>query len=290
MLTEKSIKLIEDATGIDGLQDLIASDEVKDITLKKTKHFSELDYNILYSNLTEGKLTDEKKAELKLAGEEVSVKEIKRKHGFDFEGKSVEKLTEYLMDQIELKSKSESSEIEKQYLKDIEQLKKNLSEKDNKIIEIENKRKTDKINAEIDSYFNSLRIEVPSHIKDEEKRNSYIQKEIEKNKIYFKSQYQFDLDENGNVITKDSKGVIKDDTLSPVKVSELVNKFTVENFVPIETQIKGRGEGDRLPVNGNIASIKNADDLMTYAEKQGVKKNTKEFDALYIEWQKNLKN
>ena len=61
MLTEKSIKIIEDAIGIDGLQDLIASDEAKEITPRKTKHFSELDYNILYTNLTEGKLTDEKK-------------------------------------------------------------------------------------------------------------------------------------------------------------------------------------------------------------------------------------
>ena len=56
------------AEGIEGLQDLIASDEAKDITPRKTKHFSELDYNILYTNLTEGKLTDEKKISIDLSG------------------------------------------------------------------------------------------------------------------------------------------------------------------------------------------------------------------------------
>lgn len=291
MLTENAIKAIEQAIGVNGLQEMITSNEPIEITLKKTKHFDEVSYSQLIDNLTKN-LPPDLYEETKKAGEEMRVKEIKRKYNYEFEGKSVEALNDYLLKQIESKSKTDLTEIEKQYKTDLEKLQKTIETERQEKEKERLLRKQDKINWIVDNHFNSIQIDVPAHLKDAEQINAFRKNEIEKNKIYFKSQYQFDVDDLGNIIIKDSTGQIKkDELLNPVKIENVVNEFATKNFISYGNNgIKGRGGKDEYPSNNTLLSgVKTMDELVSYAEKQGVKKNTKEFDALTTEFLKNNK-
>lgn len=287
MLTENAIKIIETGLGISGLSEMIASEEATEITPTKTKHFPEVDYNILVENLQSQGLTPEKYADAKKAGEEMSVKETKRTKGYEFEGKSVSDLVDYLEKKIESKSITDVTEKEKEYQKDLDQLKKQLIDKTSEVENISFKRKEDKINWLVDNEFNSLQIETPPSLKEDE-IETFIKNEINKNKIYFKSQHSFDI-ENDLMIIKNLQGeIMKDSNLSPVKIDNAVKEFAAQNFIKYGAQgIKGRGGKDQYPGNNALADIKNVDQLTEYAKSKGVIPNTKEFDALYIEFQKN---
>jgi hypothetical protein len=291
MLTENAIKEIEKAIGITGLQEMILSTESIEITPKKTKHFDEISYNQLVQNL-QSSLSPDLYSEAKQAGEEIAVKEIKRANNYEFEGKSVKALNEYLNKQIELKSKTDISEIEKQYKADIEKLQKTIESERSEKEKISHQRKIDKINWIVDNHFSAIQVDIPANLKEPEQVNQFRKNEIEKNKIYFKSQYQFDVDESGNVLIKDLTGnLIKDELLNPVKIDNVVKDFAAKNFIQYGQQvIKGRGGKDEFPSNNNLSTIKDIEQLKEYAAKQGVKPNTKEFDALYIEFNKQHKN
>jgi hypothetical protein len=291
MLTENAIKIIENAIGITGLQEMITNTEALEIVPKKTKHFAELDYNVLVENLSSQGLTPEKYAEAKQAGEEMAIKEIKRLNSLEFEGKTAKALSEYYQKQIELKSKTDVSEIEKTYKSDLEKLQKTIETERSEKEKIIQQRKMDKINWEVDNHFNSLQIEAPPTLKDVEQISTFRKNEIEKNKIYFKSQHQFDVDENGIVIIKGTDGkILKDELLVPVKIENKVKEFAAQNFITYGQQgIKGRGGKDEFSGNNILSGIKTVDQLYEYAEKQGIKKNTSEFDAVYAEFKKNNK-
>jgi hypothetical protein len=291
MLTENAIKLIEEAIGITGLQGLISSTETLDITPKKTKHFDQVSYDKMLENLTND-LPPEKYEEAKRAGEEMKVKKIKREKGFEFEGKTIEALAEYYEKEISLKSKTDVSEIEKKYIKDLEDHKKAIEterkEKENQIF----LRKKDKIDANIDAQFYSLQIDVPPTLKEAADIERFRKNEIEKNKIYFKSQYQFDVDEFGTLIIKDLTGQVKkDELLNPIKIDNVVKEFAAQNFISYGVQqgAKGRGGKDQYPGVNALQGIKSVDELKTYAKEKGIKEGTEEFDAIFIEFKKNNK-
>ena len=289
MLSSEKIKEIEKATGIQGLQEAIDSTEVVDVQLTKTKHFTEQDYNILYDNLTKQAFDNGKYEEAKTAGEEMSVKNAKKKEGLDFEGKSVDNLVEYYKKQLQLAKESNESEIKNQYESDISKLRESLTAKDAEINEMNTLFKNNKINSPIDSFFNSLNIEVPAHIKDEQKAKEYIKTERNRHNVYFKSMNKRDVDEHGNIITLDENGnVLKDEKLQPITIDNLLDNYVKDSFVNVKQEIKGRGEKDRLPGNG-VSNIKSISDLNEYAKKKGIKPNTPEMDAITIEFMKNNK-
>lgn len=291
MLTENAIKLIETAIGITGLQEMITSTEQLEVTPKKTVHFDEVSYQQLRDNLTKS-LPPEYYKEAKEAGEEIAVKEIKRAMNYEFEGKTVKALNDFYQKQIELKTKTDISEIEKHYKIELDEHKKLIEterkEKENIIL----KNKKDKQNYDIDLQFSLINIDAPPSLKDENEILKFKKNEIEKNKTYFKSLYPSDTDENGNTILKDSLTgqILKDETLNPVKLENKVKEFAAQNFISYSQQgTKGRGGKDEYPGNNLLSGIKSLDSLFEYAEKQGVKKGTKEFDALYAEFNKNNK-
>ena len=87
MLTENAIKLIEDAVGISGLQEMIMNPEAVEIVPKKTKHFDEVSYNIMYDNLTNHG-SKGKYEEGKIAGSEILLKKLRDGLELQFEGKT----------------------------------------------------------------------------------------------------------------------------------------------------------------------------------------------------------
>jgi len=289
MLTENAIKILENAVGITGLQEMIANEEAVEITPKKTKHFDEVSYNIMYDNLTKDNFTKDKYEEAKKAGYEMVVKKIREGLGLEFEGKTAENLLENINKKIELLSKNDLTEKETEYQKDLEALKKQIQAERTEKENLAQQRKNDKINWLVDNHFNQLQIDIPAHIKDAEMVEQFRKTEIEKNKIYFKSKYNFDL-EGEQIIPKDINGnILKDDLQSPKKLDVLISEFAKANIINLAQPRNGRGEGDKFPSNNGLSDIKSVEALMEYAEKKGIKKNTSEFDAIYIEYEKNIK-
>ena len=123
MLTQETIKLIEKALGIKGLQEIIESKEETTIKPTNVIHWNQETYDKFIED-SEKRISPETSAELKRAGEEMAVKEIKRRNNFEFEGKSVEKLFEYLNTKI--KANGNETEQIKNLTADNEALKKAL--------------------------------------------------------------------------------------------------------------------------------------------------------------------
>lgn len=285
MLSDKAIEQIEKALGIQGVKEMIASEHVIEIEPKKTKHFSDADYDQLHENLTKQGLTKEKYNEAILAGEEMAVKNLKRDNNLEFEGKSVNNLYEFLNRQIKLKSETDSNKIKAEYEKDIENLRKTISEKEKEIQLITGKVKADKIDYLINNEFNGLQLEIPAHIKDEKEIANFIKFEKERNKTYFKSLYEFDI-ENDRLLVKKDGQIIKDELQNPANIGKLVQDYASSSYMNLKIEKKGRGEGDRLPVN-NVKEFKSLDELKEYAKTKGIMPGTSAFDAIHIEWQKN---
>lgn len=288
MLTSTAIQEIEKATGIVGLQDLIKSEEEKDVVLTKTKHFDEVSYNVLHKNLTEQGLTPEKYEEAKRAGEEMAVKAIKRDSSYEFEGKSVKSLVDFINANNDKAAETSISEREKEVQKDNDFLKGRLVERETEIANLNKSWDSDKINSTINGEFSRLRerIEVPVHIKDEEQQKLYVENEYQKNLLFFKTKYNFER-QNDKVIGKGLNGeVIKDDMANPVTIDSLVNKYEDDSFMNLKQEIRGRGEGDRYS-SQQMAGIQTVEQLKEYAKTKGIRENTGEFDALYIEFEKN---
>lgn len=285
MLSENVISKIEKAIGVTDLASIISSEDVvEDLEFGKTKHFSESEHRQLITNVSND-VPKEKWEEAKKAGLEMSIKKLKEEKGFEFEGKNLEALTSYYEKQIELNKSSNDSELKSKYESDIEELRKTINNYKTKLEQNELNNKKFKIDNTIDSYFNSININVPDGIEDKE---SYIKTQRNKEKVFFKSQYDFDIDEYGNIITSAKGGdILKDETLTPKKVDNLIQDYVSKNIVQVEQKvIKGRGEGDRLP-STNMANLKSQEDLENYAKEKGIRKNTSEYDALYIEYKKN---
>jgi hypothetical protein len=289
MLSEQVIKNIENAIGVQDLASKISSTETIDsLEFGKTKHFTENDYRQQIINV-QNDIPKEKWEEAKQTGIEMAIKELKNAHNLEFEGKTPQALYDYMNNHVEASKTGDIEKIKAVYEKDINQLRENLKEKDSEIESIKLGVKRNKIDSYVDNIFNQIQLEAPMHLKDEKQISEYIRLEREKNKTFFKAQYEFDIDEYDNVIAKKDGELVKDNnTMSPEKVDNLIQEYSKNSFMSLKQSQKGRGEGDRLP-GSSMSNIKNMDELNTYAEKKGIKRNTSEFDALVIEFNKNQK-
>lgn len=284
MLSEQVLQQIEKAIGINDLASMISSEEVIDnLEFGKTKHFSESEHRQLITNVSND-VPKEKWEEAKVAGIEMAIKKLKETKGWDFQGKSLESLTEYYDKQLEANKIDNDSELKSKYESEINELKKVISKYKGEIEQVNLNSKKEKINNTIDSYFNSLDVFVPDGIED---KDGYIRMQRNKEKTFFKSQYDFDIDEHGIITTSKDGNILKDETLSPIKVDNLVKDYVSKSIVQVEQKSKkGRGEGDRLP-STSLTNIKSQDDLDKYAKEKGIVKNTAEYDAIYLEYKKN---
>lgn len=287
MLSEKLIQEIEKATGLAGLQGMIESPELVDAELIKTKHFTEGEHRTLVTNLT-SEVPQEKWEEAKVVGIEKAIKKLKEEKGLDFQGKSPEDLYNFMHKQIEFSKEADNEKLEAEYKQRLSAYEKKLQEKDSEINQMILKSKQSRINSLIDNHFNSLQIEAPAHLKDEKQISEYIKLEKEKNKAFFKNQYEFDIDEYDNIIAKKGGEILKDNTLNPIRVDNLVQDYVKSSFIPIKQSIQGRGEGDRLP-SRDMTKFKSVNEVIEHYKAKGVKPNTSEMDAIIMEYNKTNK-
>ncbi len=294
MLSEKLISEIEKATGLTELQGMIASEETQDAELTKTKHFTEAEHRQLVTNIQKDIPQDDYENN-KLIGHEMAVKaqrdKIREETGddtFDFGGKHVEHLYDYMKKQIDISKETDSSRIRSEYENDISQLKKTLQSEKDRYSELETSIKTNSISNHIKNLVNQDEINVPNYIKDPEEIKNFIKIEKRKNELLFNSTHKFDIDEHKNIITKDLQGnILKDEMQSPMKVDNIYKDFKVKNFMNLkEVKQQGRGEGDIFPSN-KMTNFKDINEVITHYEKKGVKVGTSQMDAVIEEFSKN---
>lgn len=288
MLSEKLIQKISSAIGVDDLASKITSEEViEDLDFGKTKHFTENDYRQQIINIQKD-IPKEKWEEAKLAGHEMAIKKLKEDKAIDFHGKSVEDLFTYMQSQIEISKESDISKLKSEHDNNLSILKKTIEEKDKEIEKIKLDGKNSRINSHISNLFNSVQIEVPDYIKNEEDVKKYVQEHKKMHELNFKSKFEkFDIDEYNNIIAVKEGKVLKDsDTLNPVTVDNLFQDYSKNSFMNLKQSRKGRGEGDKYP-SVDMTNIKTQEDLEKFAEEKGVIKHTSEYDALYAKYIKN---
>lgn len=285
MLKDEIWQEIEKATGISDLKAKATSEEVQEVTLTKTKHFDQVSYDVMYQNIFDAGSKDGYGKGL-LAGEEMPVKELKRERGWEFEGKNLTSLVEYLESNQQNNSTKKTEEIKKEFENDLEALRLKLSDKDKEIETLNLKHKHSKINSAIDNFFNAIPIEIPSNITDEKQRADYVKKTLDMHKTFFKSQYNFDLGDNDKIIAKSGEEVIKDELQNPLSIDSLVKSYQEQSFMPIKQKRKGRGDGDYTPTHNELADIRTREEFNDYLDNKKVKIGTSEADALFAEWNK----
>jgi hypothetical protein len=285
MLTEKDYEYLIKATGDKSIREKIESSEEMSLEPTKVHHFAEQDYDILVKNLKESGNSKDSYEEGKKVGLERTIKDVRKALNLEFEGVKIDNLIDSLKNTIETSKEGDIQKLSNDYEKRLAALQKTVEDEKAQREALINKSKSEKINYKIDNYFNALQIEVPEYIKDENQAKEFVKMEREKNKLMFKTKYSFDLDENDNIIPVKDGEVLRDEIQNPLGLDKLVNDYVSNSFIPIKKEIKGRGEEDRLP--GRIAKFKTMDDLNKYAEEKGIRRNTNEFDALVLEFNKN---
>jgi hypothetical protein len=282
MLQEKDLNKIAQLAGIDAsaLKDAIKSEDEVELTINKTKSFSDAEYSTLESNIGKAKWD-----EAKIAGEEMAVKEIKKQKGIEAEGvKTVAALYDVISD---MKAKSDNEKVN-ELMTDKQKLQSQITE-----LQQLNEKKAHEVNSFkanmiVESEINKIPFAVPESITDEKEKAAFLQAERNKAKLLFLNSYNVEFDNENNAILKKGDEIVKDDLQNAAKVGDVMPIFAKSNYFAMETienKAKGRGAGDSS-VKTDFANIKSTAELIEYAEKKGVKKGTPEMDALFAEFSK----
>jgi len=199
----------------------IVKDDLK--VLKST------DFDTFKSNLA----TEEYKKG-KVAGEEMLIKTAREKYALEFEGKTLDNLIEAYKNKHIAEASKEPTQKVKELSTDIEKLRNNLTEWENKYNSlngsIENERKANKVNAIIQNAIPKEGTILP----------------IEDIALLFKSKYNIDITENGHVV-KQGENVLKNaTTLAELTINDIMGDF-IKPY--IKTQSGGRGANDNAPQN-----------------------------------------
>jgi hypothetical protein len=135
-----------------------------------------------------------------------------------------------------------------------------------------------------------LKYNIPKTIENlgEEKISDYLKTEQLKTLTLFKSQFTIDYDDEGKQIVLDNitGEPIKTDLQEFEKLENLIMPFAKKNYINIQSEEKAgrntqKGKGMKLSLKGMTR-----DEFFAYAEKEGLKQNTDDFDTAYSEFTK----
>ena len=252
----------------------------------------------------------------KVAGIEMTLKELKRKYNeaysIETEGiKSFDVLFDKVLDKVNSDHKAKIKEItsqldsgsqekiqsyenklidkdkeKKKLQEEIERLK---SEADEKVREINEKYKSEKVNTLISTAFQSLQFDVPKHIENlgVEEVNKFIHRQKINAINLFKLDYTVDFDESGQPFIMKGKEPVKDKLQNNEKLENIVMPFCRENFIGLTENLNGRAQRSgaaNISMNLKGLSLEQLDEI---AKEKGIKQFTKEYDTLYAEYSKS---
>jgi len=208
-------------------------------------------------------LGKEKYKEGKEAGEEMTIKWFKNKHGLEFEGKTTENLNEALTKKFEVDFKKPSNEKIQELEADKQKLVSNFE--------------TEKQSWE--SKFNELNSKLFNTNVDYKLKSIFPDKldnGLDKNMLstLFKAEYEITLDDEGKEIVKRNGQVVKDTTTTaPLPVDLVVTNWMNEKGFK---KPDGRGDGDSGGSPNGYAGVKSMADFGKYLEKKNIKMGTAE--------------
>ena len=194
---------------------------------EEIKVFKQDDYNTLVGNIE-----TEKYNEGKTAGEQMAVKAVRDEYGLEFEGKTVANFATAFKAKIEADSKIEPNAKVKELTTDIEKLRGNLSEWEEKYnglqTSVAQEKKAYKVNSLVSS---SMPTEGLS-----------IKKDMATS--LFNMNHEIDFDEAGTAVIKKDGVILKNETTrSPMALNDVVNTFLKDNGL-ITAPSGGAGGGD----------------------------------------------
>ena len=176
----------------------------------------------------------------KMAALEMAIKGWKEKNGADFQGKDLDAFASYLKSQ-----KADTGELEKT----IEQLRQNLTAKDQEFTGLKNDYESKLSKVEIDAYLDTV---IPDTLVETIKKQQV--------KTLLKSVYVWEL-QDGKIIAKQNGEIVKDkQLLNPLSGEQIATQFVTDNGW-LATARPGRGGKDE---KGKVTGLEHIHDKTTF--------------------------
>lgn len=248
----ENISALGQVLGVDNLEELIKSEE---------KHTIDLEGKVILPKDAYDERIKNIKTEAYNQGAEVTIKEVRKNAGLEFEGKTINNLVDAFNKKLEEEKLNAIKDPDKKYtdLKtDFEKLQSNLSIKDKEIEDLKSTFSQKEKKQTIE--FEALK-SIPDNLL------------VSKNTIILEAQskgFVFDLEDN-KVVIKENGEIKKDEkTLSPISLQSFFSEFAKPFLKPVQG---GSGAGD----DGGQHKAGTFEAFEKEAEKQGwnaTQKNT----------------
>ena len=265
MQLQEFIKNIADTLKVDATKLTEALNSKEDITLElpKLKVYTEDEFIQLENNLKGGSYK-----EGKIAGTEMTAKELKKLAGVDVESKDISKIVEAIVNKTKADAKIEPN-------KKVEELQQSIAELQ-KTVETQKQE-----NETLKSNFSKQQLEhkilglIPSNSIGLD--NKTILNDMRSN--------GYDVAEVDGVLTVTKDGnTLKDNLQNPLKFDTVANQYLQEkNWLKIDKG--GRGGGDE-GLGGSSITIKSMEDFEKYTKEKGISPMSNEAKAILIEARK----
>ena len=251
----KGITLNGEEITAEKLIELHSSEEQFELEIGEGKFLNTTQETELRENLIKTGYNDGK-----VAGEEMTIKEIKRLKGLDFEGKTIENLVSSYDKKVMTEAGAEPTAKVKELQSSLETLQ---GKYQNDI-----KAKEEELNA-LNGKIKQIDID-STVLRDAPKLEGI---KPEHALLIFKQSHQLDKEDGTGIIVKDSFGnVIKNELESPMSYKDVFTNFAKENNWLGSPDGRG-GENQHGQSNG---SFKTMNDIMKHMEKENIDPTSKE--------------
>jgi len=249
----KGVKIEGQEITAEKLQELITSENEVEVEVDPVHVLNEQEKQTLETNVGKDKYEEGKNA-----GSEMTIKQIKQNEGLEFEGKTPEKLLENLRSKIESEAKKQPNQQVEEWKQSYNQLKQTYEQEKSQLSQQLNQLQSEKqdmlITQKIKNGFGQLNNIKPDHAA-----------------LIAKSTYNFDFDENGNVMVKQGNKTLKDHLGQPRDYTEVLNELAKS-----EGWLEKQGRGGKNDTGGSGGSFKTKADLYRYMEKEGIEPDSEQ--------------
>jgi len=196
-------------------------------------------------------------------GREVTIKEIKKRKGLDFEGKTVDTLIKYydgkVLNDASIEPDKKIKELESSLDNLRNQYESDIKTKDNEILSYKSEVKKSKID-------NKLMSIIPSNLQGIKQKQAA---------ILFKTDNSIDLNENGDLVVMNNGEVLKDKMEKPIPINDVLNEYIIKN-----NWINSDGRSGGNSTSNYSSGFKTLNDVMKHMEKNNIDPMSNEGQSL----------
>jgi hypothetical protein len=260
----KGVKVDGQELTAEKLQEIMTSEDEVEIETDPVHVFTDDEKQTLENNMKKDGYN-----EGKTAGSEMTIKEIKQMEGLDFEGKTADKLVENLRAKIQSDAQKKPNEQVEEWKQSYNQLKKTYE--------------TEKqaLNQQLQSLQSEKKdIEITEKLKQGFGKLNNI--DAGDAALIAKNTYNFDFDDNGNVIVKNGNQTLKNNVGEPRDYREVLTELAqYKNWLEKD----GRGGGNST--GGGNGSFKTKQDLFRYMEKEGIEPDSQQGQEMITKFEQD---